>query len=76
MLSGTGPTVGSGSRLICGRSIFPKPRGSLAPRGTARSTRFALCYKAGWPALVVSVWVVPAGEDRPRLITAYPGDPK
>lgn len=50
----------------------------------AGSTRYGQKYEIrailqgpiGRPALVVSVWVIPAGEDRPRLITAYPGDPK
>ena len=42
--------------------------------GQSFTIRAMLRGPAGAPALVTSVWFVRAGEDRPRFVTAYPGD--
>jgi hypothetical protein len=52
------------------------------PAHLAQSTRYGQKYEIrailkgpnGQEALVVSVWLVPAGRDVPRFVTAHPGE--
>jgi hypothetical protein len=43
------------------------------PHGRKYEIRSTLRGPSGKEAEVVSVWLIPAGEDVPRLITAHPG---
>ena len=42
--------------------------------GRKYEIRATLKGPLGPPALLVSVWFIPAGEDTPRFVTAYPGE--
>jgi hypothetical protein len=51
--------------------------GEAAPVPSAYGRKFAvrgiLQAPGGRQAAVVTVWIVPAGQESPRLVTAYPG---
>ena len=44
------------------------------PHGQKYTIRGILQAPNGHQAAIVSVWIVLAGEDAPRLVTAYPGE--
>lgn len=44
------------------------------PRGQKYAVRGILQGPVGRGTPVISVWIVLAGEDLPRLVTAYPGE--
>lgn len=52
---------------------------SVEPTGSSRygqkyAIRGMLQGPTGRSAEIVAVWLVPAGEEAPRFVTAYPGD--
>jgi len=52
----------------------PAEAGPRDAFGQAFTIRAMLRGPTGAAALVISVWFVRVGEDRPRFVTAYPGD--
>ena len=45
-----------------------------SPYGQKYEARAIIQGPRGQPTEVVTIWIVLAGEDFPRLVTAYPGD--
>lgn len=46
---------------------------AASPYGQKYEIRAILIGPSGRSAEVVSIWIILAGEDAPRLVTAYPG---
>ena len=46
---------------------------ATTPYGRKYQIRAILKGPSGDSAEIVSVWIIPAGEDVPRFVTAYPG---
>ena len=46
--------------------------GQLSPFGTKFEVRSTIRGPAGREAKVMTIWIVNAGDDRPRFVTAYP----
>lgn len=57
--------------LQLGRDGVATP-GQVSEFGTKYEVRATICGPTGRQAVVRTVWIVNAGEDCPRLITAYP----
>ena len=49
---------------------------TISPYGTKYVLRGTFDGPGGRRATVVSVWIVPHGSSRPRLVTAYPAAPR
>jgi hypothetical protein len=49
-------------------------RGQATPHGQKYEVRGILQGPSGRAAALITVWIVLAGEDAPRLVTAYPGE--
>jgi len=50
--------------------------GPVMRSGRKYTIRAILTGPNGQSAAVVSVWFIRSGEEAPRFVTAYPGDPK
>jgi len=48
--------------------------GHPSSHGQKYEVRGTLTGPSGRRAAVVTVWIIPASEDAPRLVTVYPGD--